>query len=252
MSKKPEMIAVIKNTVPLILALVLSACAGSGNKLMSSSHEIVDAAQSTYEVECSGAFGSAQQCHERAKEICKEKEVVWTAAVKPVPVGNAAEKSGSARLMQFRCGRKEVVAAPAPKPAPAPPPPRAEKITLASTQLFGFDSSVLRLPQPKLDEIASALIANQQVSNVVITGYTDRLGSEKYNQPLSQQRAEAVKRYLVSRGVAAARVTSIGKGSSNPVIQCSEKNHTELIRCLEPNRRVEVEQFVVEKKEGRP
>ena len=90
----------------------------------------------------------------------------------------------------------ETPAAPPPAPAPAP---RFEKISLSSTELFAFDKSDLRMPQPKLDEIANALNKNTQVDNVVVTGYTDRIGSEKYNQKLSERRANAVKDYLVGK-----------------------------------------------------
>jgi OOP family OmpA-OmpF porin len=139
------------------------------------------------------------------------------------------------------------VAPPAPA-APAPPAPRFERYTLSSTELFGFDSAVLRMPQPKLDEIASALSGNAQVTNVTITGYTDRLGSEKYNMDLSQRRADSVKTYLASKGIESGRLSAVAKGESNPVVQCSETNRAALIKCLEPNRRVEVEQIVIERR----
>lgn len=139
------------------------------------------------------------------------------------------------------------VAPPAPV-APAPPAPRFERYTLSSTELFGFDSAVLRMPQPKLDEIASALSSNAQVTNVTITGYTDRLGSEKYNMDLSQRRADSVKAYLTGKGIESGRLSAVAKGESNPVVQCSETNRAALIKCLEPNRRVEVEQIVIERR----
>lgn len=137
---------------------------------------------------------------------------------------------------------------PPPAPPPPPPPPRFEKRTFSSTELFGFDSATLRQPQPKLDEIAGVLQANPDVSNVRISGYTDRLGKDAYNQKLSQRRADAVKTYLVGKGVAGSRLDAVGKGKSDPVVQCDEKNRTALIKCLEPNRRVEVEEIVVEKR----
>jgi OOP family OmpA-OmpF porin len=137
--------------------------------------------------------------------------------------------------------------APAPAPVPAPAP-RFERITLSATELFAFDSATLRMPQPKIDEIADALGRNTQINNVGISGYTDRLGSDKYNQKLSQRRADAVKAYLVGKGVAASRLSSQGKGESNPVVQCSETKRAALIKCLEPNRRVEIDQITIEQR----
>lgn len=157
------------------------------------------------------------------------------------------------------------VAAPAPAPAPqpapaviaaAPPPPpvaapaRFEKYTLSATELFGFDSAKLQMPQPKLDEIARALTLNQNsdIDDVVITGYTDRIGSDKYNQKLSERRAAAVKDYLTGKGVAASRLQAVGKGEADPVVVCTDKKLPALIKCLEPNRRVEVEKITIERR----
>ena len=138
---------------------------------------------------------------------------------------------------------------PTPAPPPPPPPARFEKVTLSATKLFAFDSDKLSADNtPQLDEIASALNANPSVDNVVITGYTDRLGSDKYNQKLSERRANAVKDYLVGKGVAANRLQAEGKGKANPVVQCNNKKRADLIACLEPNRRVEVEQITIERR----
>ncbi|ELX13573.1 outer membrane protein A [Janthinobacterium sp. HH01] len=142
---------------------------------------------------------------------------------------------------------------PAPQPAPAvvpppPPPARFEKVTMSATELFGFDSAKLNPNQPKLDDIANVLNANSSIDNVVISGYADRLGSDKYNQKLSERRALSVKEYLVGKGVAANRLNAVGKGEANPVVQCNDKKRADLIKCLEPNRRVEVEQITIERR----
>nr|WP_308640239.1 OmpA family protein [Massilia polaris] len=138
--------------------------------------------------------------------------------------------------------------APAPAPPPPPAPARFEKVTLSATELFEFDSATLRMPQPRLDEIAAALTAAPSITDVDITGYADRLGSDKYNLTLSERRAHAVRDYLVARGIDGARLKAYGKGETNPVASCTNKNRAELIKCLEPNRRVEVEQINIERR----
>jgi OOP family OmpA-OmpF porin len=139
-------------------------------------------------------------------------------------------------------------AAVTPPPPPPPPPARFEKVTMSATELFGFDSAKLNPNQPKLDDIANVLNSNTGIDNVVITGYADRIGSHKYNQKLSERRASAVKDYLVAKGVAANRLNAVGRGEENPVVTCNNKKRADLIKCLEPNRRVEVEQITVERK----
>jgi outer membrane protein OmpA-like peptidoglycan-associated protein len=130
--------------------------------------------------------------------------------------------------------------APAPKPAPAP---QVQKITLDSKVLFDFDKAVLK-PEGKaaIDSMVVAKLAQMQKLEVVlVTGHTDRIGTEAYNQKLSERRADAVRDYLVSKGVDKAKVETIGLGEKQPVVQCDQKNLKALIECLQPNRRVEVQ-----------
>lgn len=137
-----------------------------------------------------------------------------------------------------------VVAPPAPAPvvAPKPAPKRFEKYTLSATELFSFDSSAVNLPQAKLEEIATAVKGEGSPKKVVIVGYTDRLGSDAYNQKLSERRALAVKEYMVGRGIDADRLVAEGRGEAEPIVECNDKNKTDLINCLKPNRRVEIDE----------
>ena len=135
---------------------------------------------------------------------------------------------------------------PPPAPAPAPPPPPAvQKITLASKALFDFDKAILK-PEGKAaidSEIISKLSTVQKLELVLVTGHTDRIGSQQYNQRLSERRADAVRDYLVSRGVPRDRIETLGMGKTQPVpgVVCDQKALKALIACLAPNRRVEVE-----------
>jgi OOP family OmpA-OmpF porin len=137
---------------------------------------------------------------------------------------------------------------PAPPVVVAPPAPRFERVTLSSTELFAFDSAVLKTPQPKLDQIAVALKGSPSTGNVTIYGYADHLGSKKYNLALSGRRAESVKTYLVGQGVEANRLSGVAKGEADPVVVCHDRNRAALITCLEPNRRVVIEEITVERR----
>jgi len=139
--------------------------------------------------------------------------------------------------------KKEAAPAPAAKAAPTPKP-AAEKITLAADALFDFDKATLR-PEGKksLDDLAGkAKGINLEV--IIAVGHADRIGSDAYNQKLSEKRAAAVKDYLVSKGIEANRVYAEGKGEKQPVTgdKCKgEKKTKALIECLQPDRRVEIE-----------
>ena len=136
----------------------------------------------------------------------------------------------------------------APSPRVSAVPPRMERYSLSARELFEFDKANLRRPQPKLDEIARVLEDNPQFDRVTIEGHTDRLGSEAYNHELSRRRANAVKDYLVARGVEPRRLVAVGKGESEPVVECDGARKEDLVKCLEPNRRVVVQQITVERR----
>ena len=130
--------------------------------------------------------------------------------------------------------------APAPKPAPAP---QVQKITLDSKVLFDFDKAVLK-PEGKAaidSQVVGNLSKMQKLEVVLVTGHTDRIGTEAYNQKLSERRADAVRDYLVGKGVDKAKIETVGVGPKQPVVQCDQKNFKALVECLAPNRRVEVQ-----------
>jgi OOP family OmpA-OmpF porin len=122
-----------------------------------------------------------------------------------------------------------------PAPAPAAPVPTAEKVSFAADAFFDFDKAVLKPEgKAKLDEVVSKLgTINLEV--IIGVGHTDSVGTDAYNDKLSLRRAEAVKAYLLSKGVEANRVYTEGKGEKQPVAD----NKTAEGRAK--NRRVEIE-----------
>jgi OOP family OmpA-OmpF porin len=138
-----------------------------------------------------------------------------------------------------------VALAPAPVVAPEPLPvveackPTLETITISAEKLFGFDKSKLQEDgKAELVTTAAKIKANPDVELVLVTGHTDRIGSDTYNQKLSERRANQVKAYLVSQGVDEARLKALGKGESEPVVACTGVKGKKAVECLAPNRRV--------------
>jgi OOP family OmpA-OmpF porin len=125
--------------------------------------------------------------------------------------------------------------APAPTPAPPPPPPAATKVTYAADAFFDFDKSVLKPEgRAKLDDLIGK-VKDINLEVIIAVGHTDSVGTDNYNQRLSVRRAEAVKAYLVSKGIEKNRVYTEGKGEKQPVAD----NKTAEGRAK--NRRVEIE-----------
>ncbi len=138
--------------------------------------------------------------------------------------------------------------APAPQPAKGPQPP-AIRAVLQTDAYFDFDKSVLKAEgQSKLDEFVVKMNEYTEVEVLLVTGHTDRIGSDAYNMSLSQRRADAVKDYLVNKGVSSSRIETAAKGESEPRVTCSDQNRAALIKCLAPNRRVDVEAKVQQEK----
>ena len=133
------------------------------------------------------------------------------------------------------CDGALVAAAAAPAAKPAPAPAVATKVTYAADAFFDFDKSVLKPEgKAKLDDLASK-VKDINLEVIIAVGHTDSVGSDAYNQKLSVRRSEAVKAYLVSKGIEKNRVYTEGKGEKQPVAD----NKTKEGRAK--NRRVEIE-----------
>jgi OmpA-OmpF porin, OOP family len=157
-------------------------------------------------------------------ELCW-RDANWTPAT-------AAEGCDGALVKAAEVAPAPVAPAPAPAPAPAAV---ASKVTFAADAFFDFDKSVLKPEgKAKLDDLASK-VQGINLEVIVAVGHTDSVGSDAYNQKLSERRAQAVKAYLESKGIDKSRVYTEGKGEAQPVAD----NKTKAGRAQ--NRRVEIE-----------
>lgn len=129
-----------------------------------------------------------------------------------------------------------------------------ETVSLSAKTLFGFDKDILR---PEAKESLNALaqrLSNSNVESVRVEGHTDFMGSEQYNQALSERRANVVANYLVNQGVASNKISAVGLGESQAQMTgtceaevanlgkkvSKAKRRAALIACIEPDRRVDV------------
>jgi OmpA-OmpF porin, OOP family len=122
-----------------------------------------------------------------------------------------------------------------PAPAPAPQPPAATKVTYAADAFFDVNKSIIKPEgKAKMDDLVSK-IKDINLEVIIAVGHTDSDGSDAANQKLSVRRAEAVKAYLVSKGIEKNRVYTEGKGEKQPVADNKTKEGKA------KNRRVEIE-----------
>lgn len=135
------------------------------------------------------------------------------------------------------------IAQAAPPALPTPPARCDFTVTLGNDQTFGFNKAALSgAAKERIGaEVLSKLASCAKVDSILVTGYTDHLGSQQYNQRLSEKRADMVAAYLKDKG-ANAQINVVGAGETQPVRTCDGKqSRAKLIACLAPNRRVVIE-----------
>lgn len=162
----------------------------------------------------------------------------------PTPPAKTETKAAEPAASPAAAAPAPTAVAPTPTTEPAPTA-KIAKLSLSSKALFDFDKSTLK-PEGKkaLDtEVIAKLKQLQKLELVLVTGHTDMIGSEAYNQKLSERRAATVKNYLASQGIAADKIEMLGLGKTQPVagVVCNQKERKALIACMQPHRRVEVE-----------
>jgi outer membrane protein OmpA-like peptidoglycan-associated protein len=186
-----------------------------------------------------------------------EEQTGWRQAVPHVQMAEDAVRR--AGIEAANCAQPPATAALAPRAAAAPAPASAapvaapapvitrETFTILADTLFKFDKSgtqdILPGGLERLALVAERLKNYKSVESFTILGHTDRLGSDAFNDKLSQARADTVKAYFESRGLKAPVLIAKGVGEREPITKvCSDKlPRAELIQCLQPDRRVTIE-----------
>jgi OOP family OmpA-OmpF porin len=182
-----------------------------------------------------------------SNELCW-RDAAWTPATAAANCDGAIKAAAPAPAPAPAAARPAAPATAAPAPAPAPAaapaaaarpaaraPAAATKVTYAADAFFDFDKAVLKPEgKAKLDDLVGK-VKGINLEVIIAVGHTDSVGSDAYNQKLSVKRAEAVKAYLVSKGIEKNRVYTEGKGEKQPVADNKTKEGQA------KNRRVEIE-----------
>ncbi len=122
------------------------------------------------------------------------------------------------------------------------PPPQERIVLLKSTIVISdkiqFElnkADVKPVSYPLLDEVVTVMKANPQIDSLQVEGHTDTTGAADYNTTLSQKRAEAVMKYIVSKGIAQGRLVAKGFGPERPIAANDTPDGQEMNRRVEFN-----------------
>ncbi len=180
--------------------------------------------------------GTSELCWRDANWTPATANPACDGALKPPPPPPPAPRAAPAPAPAL--APAPVVVPPAPQavaPVVVPAAPVSEKVTFAADAFFDFDKAVLKPEaKAKLDDLVGKTSA-VALEVIIAVGHTDSVGADGYNQKLSVDRSEAVKAYLVGKGIEKNRVYTEGKGEKQPVAD------TKTAEGRAKNRRVEIE-----------
>ena len=163
------------------------------------------------------------------------------------PKAEATLEAVEVKPLEKQPAKEERALAPEPAPAAAAEPapmPQKETVSLAADALFSIGSAAIKSSAREGLDAFLTKLKGMEFESIKIIGHTDPTGPPHQNINLSLERAEAVKRYLVAKGIDAKKIEAEGVGGSMPIVtdkDCSKLPRAAKIVCFEPDRRVEIE-----------
>src|SRR2546425_3282324 len=184
---------------------------------------------------------SARHAHDQEDPLNKLKPAIGSAVLSLLASCATAPQPAPVPAPAPPPAQRQVTPPPPPAPAPVAAPKRCDAaVAFQKDETFPFDRYALtEAAKARLDrDVIGKLADCSSVEAVVIQGHADRIGSQQYNQKLSERRADSVKSYLVGKGADRNGIETIGMGKTVPAKFCPDmKKRSELIACLAPNRR---------------
>jgi OmpA-OmpF porin, OOP family len=119
-----------------------------------------------------------------------------------------------------------------------------QAVHFSEDAFFDFDKAVLKPKGRELLDKLVAQLADVKYGTILVVGHTDRIGSAKYNQALSERRANAVRSYLVKAEIPPSNIRAVGRGKAEPLTDpgdCKGPVNPKVVACLQPDRRVDIE-----------
>ena len=228
----------------LLMATLLTGCTVASGPTYNAYAIGTTNGASIYKVECHGLLTDTSSCQKAAARICDKKAVNVLETMEDFPSSGEAIKDP--RVLRFQCGNVEKAVVMSPIAADSKSLNKEQHYEVVADTLFAFGQSDLRQMLPagraQLDKLISDIDGDYvSLKRIVVTGYTDRIGSAVDNLLLSHARAATVRDYLVAGGLDPSLIQVVGAGASNPVVSCSEGNNATVIACLQPNRRVSID-----------
>ncbi|MXN75245.1 OmpA family protein [Burkholderia sp. 4701] len=221
----------IGKSVMLLGLAWLAGCSSASGPTYSNYAVTLANGEPAYRVTCYGLLEGRGACRKQADEICKGQPVRMLSAESRLGATAGGEPDG--RNITFQCGAQAQASPVAPVAAPsASSLPKI--VSLSADANFDTATDTLKpAAQARLDDVIHQA-HGVRIGTLAVNGYTDSVGSDAYNQALSERRARTVATYLRTHGLDAERFVTRGYGKANPV----DSNATEAGRAR--NRRVEV------------